>query len=71
MFSMLQKARLSFMLDQHLSSSVTNLKDVSLKLYKRLIAFLEAVRDEEMDWGNDTEKLEQTMVFIHCENMYC
>ena len=49
MFSILLRARLSFLLDQHLSSSVVHLKDESLKLYKRYLAYLEAVKDEEED----------------------
>ena len=58
MFSLLQYARLNFLLDQHLGSSVVHLKDESLKLYRRYIAFLEAIKDEEEDWGNDTMKLD-------------
>ena len=36
-FAMLWRARLKFQLDQHLSSSVTNLKDASMGLYKEYI----------------------------------
>ena len=71
MFSLLMRARLSFLLDQHLSASVVHLKDESLKLYKRYIAFLEVVRDEEIDWGNDTRKLDETITLLHCEFSYC
>jgi len=71
MFSLLQKARLSYLLDQHLSGSVIHLKDESLKLYKRYLAYLEAVLNEEFDEGNETAKIEETMSLLHCELSYC
>jgi len=37
-FTTLHKARLSFLLDRHLSSSVLHLKDASLDHYKSLVA---------------------------------
>lgn len=71
MFSILLRARLSFLLDQHLSSSVVHLKDESLKLYKRYLAYLEAVKDEEEDQLNDTTKLDDTLTMLLSEISYC
>lgn len=71
MFSLLLRARLSFLLDQHLSASVVHLKDESLKLYKRYLAYLEVVKDEELDWGNDTSKLDETVTMLLAEQSYC
>ena len=58
MFSILMRARLYYLLDQHLSASVIHLKDESIKLYKRFLAYLEACKDEDFDFGNDTSKIE-------------
>ena len=62
---------MSYLLDQHLSESVLNLKDESLKLYKRYIAYLDVVKDEEAEFGNDTAKLDETMALLHSEYSYC
>ena len=62
---------MSFLLDQHLSASVVHLKDESLKLYKRYMAYLEVVKDEELDWGNDTAKLDETITLLLSEQSYC
>ena len=35
------------------------------------MAYLEACKDEEFDFGNDTDKIEDTMALIHCEYSYC
>ena len=71
MFSVLMRARFCYLLDQHLSASVIHLKDESIKLYKRFLAYLEACKDEEFDFGNETAKLEDTMALIHCEYSFC
>ncbi len=71
MFSLLIRARLSFSLDQHLSASVVHLKDESLKLYKRYLAYLEVCKFEEQDFGNDTDDLDRAMTLLHCEVSYC
>ena len=54
-----------------MSSSVVHLKDESLKLYKRYIAYIEAVKDEEEDEGNDTNKLDETLTMLLAEQSYC
>ena len=54
-----------------MSASVIHLKDESLKLYKRYMAFLEVTKDEEADWGNDTTKLDETLALLNCEFSYC
>mmetsp|Transcript_10351 Transcript_10351/g.13995 ORF Transcript_10351/g.13995 Transcript_10351/m.13995 type:complete len:160 (+) Transcript_10351:662-1141(+) len=71
MFSLLMRARLCYLLDQHLSASVIHLKDESIKLYKRYLSYLEATKDEEFDFGNDTSKIEESMALLHCEYSYC
>ena len=71
MFSLLIRARLSFSLDQHLSASVVHLKDESLKLFKRYIAYLEVCKFEEQDFGNDTDDLDRVMTLLNCEISYC
>ena len=71
MYSLLQRARLSFLLDQHLSASVCHLKDESLKLYKRYLAYLDAVKDELEDEGDDTTKLDETVTVLLAEQSYC
>ena len=54
-----------------MSSSVVHLKDESLKLYKRYLAYLEVVRDELLDWGGDTTKLDKTTTLLLSEFSYC
>ena len=50
---------------------MVHLKDESLKLYKRYLAYLEVVKDEELDWGNDTSKLDETLTMLLVELSYC
>lgn len=59
------------MMDQHLSASVVHLKDESLKLYKRYLAYLDVCKDEEEDFGNDTDALDKAIVMLNCEQSYC
>ena len=58
-------------MDQHLSASVVHLKDESLKLYKRYLAYLDVCKDEEEDFGNDTDALDKAIVMLNCEQSYC
>jgi len=48
-----------------------HLKDESLKLYKRYLAYLEVMKTEEEDWGNDIDKLNETIVMLQAEQSYC
>ena len=48
-----------------------HLKDESLKLYKRYLAYLEVVKDEELEEGNDTAKLDETVTLLLSEQSYC
>ena len=50
-----------------MSASVCHLKDESLKLYKRYLAYLDAVKDELEDEGDDTTKLDETVTVLLAE----
>ena len=63
-FAMLWRARLKFQLDQHLSSSVTNLKDASIGLYKE---YIEKVRQA----SKQDKSLQNTLALLLIEQFYC
>ena len=63
-FAMLWRARLKFQLDLHLSSSVTNLKDASMGLYKEYI-------DKVRQASKQDKTLENTLTLLLIEQFYC
>lgn len=66
-FKKLYQARMSFLLDRHLSSSVLHLKDSSLNHYKSLVENLQ-IRLKD-DASNDELKLKLSLLLI--EQSYC
>lgn len=66
-FKKLYQARMSFLLDRHLSSSVLHLKDASLNHYKSLVENLQ-IRLKD-DASNDELKLKLSLLLI--EQSYC
>lgn len=59
------------MLDQHLSASVTNLKDESMKLYSRYLSYLDTLKEELEEEGDSTAKIESSITMILSEQSYC
>lgn len=39
--------------------------------FKKYLAYLEVVKDEELDEGNDTDKIDQTITLLNSEFSYC
>ena len=66
-FTTLHKARLNFLLDRHLSSSVLHLKDASLDQYKELVS---NVRNE-LEQSPDDAGLKLKLSLLLVEQSYC
>ena len=66
-FKMLYQARMSFLLDRHLSSSVLHLKDASLNHYKTLIENLQSKLKED----NSNDELKKKLSLLLIEQSYC
>ena len=64
---MLYQARMSFLLDRHLSSSVLHLKDASLNHYKTLIENLQSKLKED----NSNDELKKKLSLLLIEQSYC
>jgi hypothetical protein len=66
-FAMLHRARLSFLIDRQLSSSVVHLKDESLKLFKEYANLLR----EAVEKSPDNAVLKRNLSLMLVEQAYC